>query len=200
MSFVITIGRQYGSGGRYIARELAKKLNIQFYDNDLLVKAAEASGLSVDYIKANDEKKDSIFAFIGMNDANSVFTAVQKVSLAQFQVIRKLADTESCVIVGRCANYVLRDHSNVLNVFIHAPIEDRVKRAVTYYNLDEKKAKENITKMDKKRAEYHNYFTDEKWGEAVNYDLCLNSSLGIEECVDIIIKAASKKFHLDLDK
>lgn len=197
MSYVITIGRQYGSGGRYIARELAKKLKINFYDNELLIKAAERTGFSVDYIKANEEKKDSIFAFMGLNDIDNTLTAVQKVSNAQFAIIRNLADTESCVIVGRCANYVLKDHQNVLNVFIHAPIEDRIKRAVTYYNLPEKNAKEAIKKMDRKRESYHNYFTDEKWGDATNYDLCLNSSLGIEECVDVIIEAARKKFHLD---
>lgn len=196
MSFVITIGRQYGSGGRYIAQELAKRLNIAFYDNDLLVKAAQNSGLSVEYMKEHDEKKDSVFAFVGMNDASNVSTAVQKVSLAQFQTIRHLADTESCVIVGRCADYVLKDYPNVVNIFIHAPIDDRVHRAVTYYRLEEKKAKDIIAKMDRKRASYYNYFTDRKWGHAGNYDLCINSDIGIEETVDVIVELVRKKFRL----
>ncbi len=199
MSFVITIGRQYGSGGRYIAQELAKKLKINFYDNELLTKAAEKTGLSVDYIKANEEKKDSLFAFMGLNDVDNTLTAVQKVSNTQFAIIRNLASKESCVIVGRCANYVLKDYKNVLNVFIHAPMEDRIHRAVTYYGLDPKKAKDSIKKMDKRRAGYHNYFTEEKWGDATNYDICLNSSIGINECVDIIIAAAKNKFHLNLE-
>lgn len=196
MSFVITIGRQYGSGGRYIAQELAKRLNIAFYDNDLLVKAAQNSGLSVEYMKEHDEKKDSVFAFVGMNESSNVFTAVQKVSLAQFQTIRHLADTESCVIVGRCADYVLKDYPNVVNIFIHAPIEERIRRAVTYYHLEEKKAKDIIVKMDRKRAGYYSYFTDRKWGHAGNYDLCINSDIGIEETVDVIVELVGKKFSL----
>ncbi len=196
MSFVITIGRQYGSGGRYIAQELAKRLNIAFYDNDLLVKAAQNSGLSVEYMKEHDEKKDSVFAFVGMNESSNVFTAVQKVSLAQFQTIRHLADTESCVIVGRCADYVLKDYPNVVNIFIHAPIEERIRRAVTYYHLEEKKAKDIIVKMDRKRASYYSYFTDRKWGHAGNYDLCINSDIGIEETVDVIVELVGKKFSL----
>lgn len=196
MNYVITIGREYGSGGRYIGRELAKRLNIPFYDNELLEKVSEESGLCVDYLKENDEKKDSVFAFIGMSDNTNVFTAVQKTSLAQFRTIKKLAEEESCVIVGRCANYVLRHHKNVVNVFIHAPLEERIHRAVTYYSVDPKKAKDIIVKMDRKRSGYYNYFTDQKWGHSSNYDLCISSSIGIEETVDVIVELLHKKLHI----
>lgn len=196
MKFVITIGREYGSGGRYIGRELAKRLNISFYDNELLEKVSEESGLCVEYLKENDEKKDSVFAFVGMSEHANVFTAVQKVSLAQFNTIKKLAEEESCVIVGRCANYVLRDNKNVLNIFIHAPLEDRIERAVTYYNIERKKAKDIILKMDRKRASYYNYFTDQKWGQSTNYDLSISSSIGIEETVDVIVSLIKNKFKI----
>lgn len=192
MTYVITVGRQYGSGGRYIASELAKRLKINFYDNDLLIKVANESGLCVDYLKENDEKKDSIFAFLGMNDINHQPTAAQKVSMAQFQTIRKLAENESCVIVGRCANYVLRDYPNVINIFIHAPMDDRIDRAIKYYGLDPKKAENIINKTDRNRAAYYAYFTDQKWGQAENYDLCLNSKIGINESVDVIVELVKK--------
>jgi CMP/dCMP kinase len=199
MSYIIAIGRQYGSGGRYIAQELAKKLNINFYDNSLLEKVAQDSGLCVDFIKSNEEKKDSVFSFLGLHDSTNYLTSSQRVALAQFDTIEKIAQSgESCVIVGRCADYVLRKYPNLVSVFICAPIENRVVRATTYYGLDEKKAAETIKKMDKKRASYYNYFTDKNWGEAESYDLCINSSIGIEESVQVIAdfvqhKISSKK-------
>ena len=193
MSFIITIGRQYGSGGRYIARELAKRLDIKFYDNEILAKAAEKSGLCLEYLKENDEKKDSIFAYMGIGNSNHL-TASQKVSLAQFQAIRDIADSdESCVIVGRCASYVLRDRDNIINVFINAPIEERIARAVNYYGLKPEKAQSVIHKMDKNRESYYSFFTDQKWGKAENYDLCINSQIGIQETVDIIVELLKKK-------
>ena len=143
MSFVITIGREYGSGGRYIASELAKKLNVNFYDGKLLEKVAEKAGFSLDYVQSNDEKKDNYF--FGYNMFSSeVMSAAQRVATEQFKVIEHLAQTESCVIVGRCSNYILRDHNNVVNVFIYAQMKEKIARAVKYYNLKEKKAKEMI--------------------------------------------------------
>lgn len=187
MSYIITIGRQYGSGGRYIAKELAKKLNIKYYDNALLEKVSQDSGLCVDFIKSNEEKKDSVFAFLGLHDSSNYLTSTQRVALAQFDTIEKIAKSgESCVIVGRCADYVLRNYKNLVSVFICAPIQDRVKRATTYYGLDEKKASEALKKMDKKRASYYDYFTDKSWGSAESYDLCINSSIGIDESVQVI--------------
>ncbi len=196
MSYIIAIGRQYGSGGRYIAQELAKKLNIGFYDNALLEKVAQDSGLCVDFIKSNEEKKDSVFSFLGIHDSTSYLTSTQRVALAQFDTIEKIAQSgESCVIVGRCADYVLRNYPSLISVFICAPIKDRVTRATTYYGLDDKKATEAIKKMDKKRASYYNYFTDKNWGEAESYDLCINSSIGIDQTVQVIADFVNTKVN-----
>ena len=193
MSFVITLGREYGSGGRYIASELAKKLNVNFYDGKLLEKVAEKAGFSLDYVQSNDEKKDNYF--FGYNMFSSeVMSAAQRVATEQFKVIEHLAQTESCVIVGRCSNYILRDHNNVVNVFIYAQMKEKIARAVKYYNLKEKKAKEMIEKIDKQRASYFNFFTNMKWGRRENYDLCINSSIGIEECTDLIIQYLKYRF------
>lgn len=187
MSYVITIGREYGSGGRYVGQELAKKLNIKFYDSELINKVAEETGLCVEYIKDNDEKKDSFFAYVGLNESTSFLTASQRVSLAQFKTIQKLAEkNESFVIVGRCADYVLRDYKNLVSVFIMADEESKIERAVTFYGINKDKASEILKKMDKNRASYYNYFTDRKWGKASNYDICVSSSIGIKETVDVI--------------
>ena len=198
MSFIITIGRQCGSGGRFIGQELAKELNVPFYDNDLLAKAAVNSGIDEDVVKLYDEKKDGVFAGFIPSLYGYDMTMGQKVFLAQFEVIKKIAAEGSAVIVGRCADYVLKDKDNVVSVFIMAPEEDCVKRAVKYYGMDEKKAREYIKKTDKKRASYYNFYTDRKWSEASNYDLCINSSIGIKESVDVIKAFAEKKLKQKL--
>lgn len=195
MGYVITIGRQYGSGGRIIGRKVAEKLGIKFYDNELLDKVSLESGLSVEYLKQNDEKKDNIFSYIGLNDFSNVETASTKVSVAQFQTIRSLAEKEDCVIVGRCADYVLSEHQDTINIFIHAPLEDRINRAINEYGIDKKKAKDFVIKYDKKRSGYYNYFTDKKWGVAENYHLSLSSSLGEDICVELIVKLVKEKFE-----
>lgn len=192
MSFVITIGREYGSGGRYIAKELAKRLNVKYYDNDLLLEVAKANGFGENYVKENDEKKEvfwSGFLSNGMLDPiNSIYSPTQSVALATFDVIKKLADTESCVIVGRCSSAILKDRENVLNVFITAPMKDKVERAVKYYGVDPNKAESIINKENKNRAKYFDFYTEDEWGKASSYDLCLSSHIGIEETVDVIIE------------
>ena len=198
MSYIITIGRQYGSGGRFIAQELARELGIPFYDNDLLAKAAVASGIDEDVVKSYDEKKDGVFAGFIPSLYGYDMTMGQKVFLAQFEAIKKIAEQGSAIIVGRCADYVLRDMDNVVNVFITASQEDCVKRAVKYYNLDEKKALEMIKKTNKKRASYYNFYTDKKWAHADNYDLCINSSIGIKESCDVIKNFVEKKLNIKL--
>lgn len=156
-------------------------------------KVAEKAGFSLDYVQSNDEKKDNYF--FGYNMFSSeVMSAAQRVATEQFKVIEHLAQTESCVIVGRCSNYILRDHNNVVNVFIYAQMKEKIARAVKYYNLKEKKAKEMIEKIDKQRASYFNFFTNMKWGRRENYDLCINSSIGIEECTDLIIQYLKYRF------
>ena len=153
----------------------------------------EKAGFSLDYVQSNDEKKDNYF--FGYNMFSSeVMSAAQRVATEQFKVIEHLAQTESCVIVGRCSNYILRDHNNVVNVFIYAQMKEKIARAVKYYNLKEKKAKEMIEKIDKQRASYFNFFTNMKWGRRENYDLCINSSIGIEECTDLIIQYLKYRF------
>jgi cytidylate kinase len=198
MPYVITIGRQYGSGGRFIAQELARELNIKCYDNELLAKASSESGLSEHVFENYDEKKDGIFSGIIPTSYGIDMSFGQKVFLAQFETIKRLAQSENCVIVGRCADYVLRDNPNVVNVFITAKIDDRVERAIQYYNLDPKKAKDIILKMDKKRANYYNFYADKKWGKADSYDLTIDSSVGIKECVEIIKDFAAKKLKIKL--
>ncbi len=195
MAYIITIGRQFGSGGRYVAQELAKRLGIAFYDSELIDEVSKESGLCADYIKDNEEKKDSIFAYVGLTEGSNFLTASQRVSIAQFQAIKKIAEKgESCIFVGRCADYVLKDYKNLASVFITAPVEDRIARAVKYYNIPEDKADNIIKKMDKKRAGYYNYFTDRKWSHAYCYDLCINSSIGIAESVDVIFEFVKVKF------
>lgn len=198
MNFVITIGRQYGSGGRFIAKKLSEQLNIKFYDNELLASAASESGLSNHVIESYDEKKDGFFSGVVPSTFSVDLSLGQKVFLAQFEAIKKVADTESAVIVGRCADYVLQDRTNVVNIFITAPLKERVERAVKYYNIDTKKAENTIIKMDKKRASYYNFYSDRKWGKADTYDLCISSSVGIDESVEIIKEFVKKKLNIEL--
>lgn len=197
MKYVITIGREYGSGGRFIGKLLSEKLGISFYDNELLVKAAEGSGLSEAVFKSYDEKKDG-FLVNGIGMYSYDMSLGQKVFLAQFDAIKKIANQESCVIVGRCADYVLKDYPHVVNVFICAPMEDKIERAVKYYGLNPNKAATQIMKMDKKRRGYYNFYTDKDWGKANNYDLCINSRIGVEETVEAI--AAYVKTLLKLNE
>lgn len=193
MNFVITIGREFGSGGRFLGQKLAERLGINFYDNELLEKVADESGLSLEYVKNNDEKKDGFFAFLGASDNPNVFTASQRVSVAQFNTIERLYEKESCVIVGRCANYVLRNKKNVVNIFISAPEEKKLIRLQKHRGMSEKEAITSIKKIDKQRAAYYNYFTDQIWGQASNYDLCINSQNGTEATLKIIIDYINAK-------
>lgn len=193
---VITIGRQYGSAGREIGQLLAKELGINYYDKELLKKAAKESGLCEELFENHDEKPTNSFLYSLVMDtyslgySSSAFIDMplnHKVFLAQFDAIKKLANQESCVIVGRCADYALADYKNCLNVFIHAKLEDRIKRIARIYNLTDAKAKDLIHKTDKSRASYYNYYSSKKWGETSSYHLALDSSIvGIEGAVKII--------------
>jgi cytidylate kinase len=187
MKYIITIGREYGSGGRFIGKLVAEKLKVPFYDSELLEKAASESGLNEAIFKNYDEKKDGLFG-TGYGGIHAFDMSLsQKVFLAEFDAIRKIADEGSCVIVGRCADYALKDRNDVINVFICAPIEQKVERAIKYYGLEEAKAENHIYKINKKRKNYYNFYTDRDWGKASNYDLCLNSKIGIDACVDLVI-------------
>jgi len=187
MKYIITIGREYGSGGRFIGKLVAEKLKVPFYDSELLEKAASESGLNEAIFKNYDEKKDGLFG-TGYGGIHAFDMSLsQKVFLAEFDAIRKIAQKGSCLIVGRCADFALKNEKHVINIFICAPMEEKVARAVKYYGLPEDKAEAQINKKNKKRRNYYNFYTDKDWGKASNYDLCINSKIGIDACVDIIV-------------
>ena len=188
---IITISRQYGSGGRIVAQKLAEALGIPFYDNELITMAAEKTGLSVECFK--DAEKTSVGnLFFSLTSLTPSLDSVglplnEKIFLVQSQVIKEVAEAGSCVIVGRSANYVLENMPNVINVFLQADLSDRVKRAVEVYGQDAEGAEAMVLKTDKRRANYFNYFTGRKWGKAENYDLSLNTSrMGLDEIVEVI--------------
>lgn len=184
---IITIGREYGSGGRIIGRKLAEELGFKFYDKELLEEVARKSQLAPELISRHDEKPNGMMNSLFASTSSYSLPLNQKVFLAQFETIREIAEKdESCVIVGRCADYILEDRKDVVNVFIHAPLDQRIKRIVELYNADEKKALETIKKIDKKRASYYNFFTNKKWGRSLGYHLSIDSSLGLDQTVQVI--------------
>ena len=203
---VITIGRECGSHGRVIGNKLAEKLGVKCYDKELLSLAAKESGLAEELFEAHDEKPTRSFLYsmvmdsYAMGYSTSSFADMplnHKVFLAQFETIKNLASKESCVIVGRCADYALADYPNVTSVFITGNMEDKIRNICEAYGLDEAKAKDVITKTDKKRANYYNYYSSKSWGDARSYDLCLNSSLvGVDGAVDSILHFVSLKEKL----
>ena len=197
MNSVITIGRQFGSGGREIGEKLASHYGIKFYDKDLLKRAAKESGICTELFENNDEKPTSSFLYNLITDSYSFgysspymeMPLSHKVFLAQFDTIKKIAEEGPCVIVGRCADYALSEFKDRLSVFIYAPIEDRIVRIKAKYpeEKDPDKIRDMIIKTDKSRANYYNYYSSKKWGRADSYDLCINSSsLGIDGTVDLI--------------
>ena len=196
---VYTIGREFGSGGLVIGKALAERLGINFYDKELLQRAAKDSGFCQEIFENHDEKPTNSFLYSLVMDtysAGSYSSAPfldmplnHKVFLAQFESIKKIVEQESCVIVGRCADYALADNPDCINVFIHAEIEDRIKWISKRLNITENKAKDTIQKKDKQRASYYNYYTSKKWGDSRSYDLSLNTSkLSVDDCVEMIIK------------
>lgn len=191
MNAIINIGRQFGSGGKFIAADIGKKLGIQVYDNELISKAAEESGFSKEFFERSDEKR-SIFnlsSFFGSGRFGSAPNYVGDNELFQIQsdVIREIAEKESAVFVGRCSNYILRD-LRCLDVFITAPLEDRVKRVSGREGISAEEAQDYILKQDRIRQTYYDFFTFGHWGTADDYDLCVDSSqLGIEGTADFII-------------
>lgn len=199
---MITISRQYGSGGREIGEKLAKELGIPFYDNEIITRAAKESGFAeAAFQKAEEKATNSLLYSIAMGlnsygNQDFGFTNLSlddRIYLAQAEVIHKLANNGPCVIVGRCADYVLRNMKNVVNVFVWANIDYRVKRATTLYNMPEPKAADQIIKIDKRRANYYNYHASEKWGRADNYQLSIQSDcLGIDGSVAIIKEFVTK--------
>jgi cytidylate kinase len=183
--FYITIGREYGSGGRLIGQQVAKELNIAFYDRELIVLAARESGFAEEFVQKMEQKRTISF-INNLYMTGYELPVSEKIFLAQSKVIQKVAEEGSCVIVGRCADYVLRDKPNCFKVFIHAPIEERIKRIREEYKEDQSNLEDYIRKQDKNRASYYNYYTHKKWGRAQNYHLCIDSSIGISTAVRMI--------------
>lgn len=193
---IITIGRQYGSGGKEIGLKLAERLGIKCYDNELLSIAAKESGFCEEVFKVHDEKPTNSFLYSLVMDTYHPYGSAgvvdvplsQKVFLAQFDTIKKIAKQESCVFVGRCADYALQDDFNITSIFITSDLESKTKRICERLDVTPAKAKELIIKTDKKRASYYNYYTNKKWGNTNSYDLCIDSSiLGIDNTVELIL-------------
>ncbi|MBR1763940.1 MAG: cytidylate kinase-like family protein [Ruminococcus sp.] len=196
MRSIITISREFGSGGREIGKLLAESLNVDFYDKELLEIASKESGICEELFVKHDENYTNSFLYSLVMGSypvssdgriNTELPLNQKIFLAQFDVIRKLAEKGPCVIVGRCADYVLRNQDNVINFFISGDMLHKKRRILERYDIEKNKAEDFIRKTDKRRANYYNYYTDRKWGEAKNYDLCINSSkTGIEGAVQLM--------------
>lgn len=202
MNTIITIGRQYGSGGREIGQKLAAFYDIPFYDKELLKVAAKESGICEEMFENYDEKPTTSFLYslvmdpyaLGYNATSFDMPLNQKVFLAAFDAIKKVADKGPCVIVGRCADYALKDYENKLNVFIHAPMAFKKHRINEQYNVPLEKTKDAAVRMDKQRASYYNYYTSRKWGDLKSYDLTIDSSiLGIDGTVELIKTAVALK-------
>ena len=206
---IITIGREYGSGGHEIGAEVAKRLGIAFYDRQIITLAAEKSGLSHEYIEQNEQRSKS--SFIQNLAASSAYTngffstqympLSESIFISQAQVIRDIASKESAVIVGRCSDYILAGRPNTINVFIHAPMEVRIARIMKLQNIDEATAMKLIATSDKERGNHYFRYTDRKWGKAQNYDLSINSSLlGINRTVEMLISLAQiEEKHIQND-
>ena len=186
---VICIGRQFGSGGREIGLGLAKKLGIRFYDKEILKKAAEESGIVEELFEKADEKPTNSFLY-DLYTTVATPSVPDQVFIAQAKVIKAAAARESCVIVGRCADYILREEPHVLKVFVNAPLDQRIKRAREEYGVTEPNLESYVIRQDKARASYYNYFATGRWGQSREYDLCVNSRIGIDTAVKVIKAAA----------
>ena len=187
---IITISREFGSGGRFIGEEVAKKLGIAYYDKNIIGQIAEKSGLSPEYLQENAElsPKKGLFAYAFSGRDITGKSVEDMVYEAQRNIILELAEKEPCVIIGRNADYILKDRDDVLNVFIHGDMPEKIKRITGLHNVEEKEAVKMMADTDKRRMTNYNFYTEQKWGKASNYTLCLNSSqLGYDRCEKIIL-------------
>ncbi len=187
-NIIITIGREFGSGGLDVAHELGKRLGIPVYDNELITKAAQDSGVSAEFFAQKDERR-SFFSFkAAFSSSSEDYMSESGLFKMQCETIRRIAEQGPAVIVGRCSNYVLRDLGNTIDIFLTSPVETRIRRIMERHSLSEEKAEALIQQKDKAREEYYNYYTFGNWGKASDYDLCIDSSiLGTEGTAEIII-------------
>ena len=196
-NLVITIGRECGSAGRLIGQKLAADLGVKCYDKELLTLAAKNSGLCEELFKTHDEKPTSSFLYslvmdtysLGYNTSAYMDMPINhKIFLAQFDTIKQLASEESCVIIGRCADYALAEFPNVVSVFITADEDVKIRTLMERHQISESQARDVMIKTDKKRASYYNYYTTNTWANMKDYDLCINSDMGIDEIAQLIVK------------
>lgn len=185
---IITLGRQHGSNGHLIARRLAEELGYKCYDKEIVDEAAAASAFSKEIFDSYDEKRVSAYIlstphYIGMNEG---FHLNMQVAAAQFETMRRLAEKGDCIFVGRCADYVLRNRDDVLRIFIMGDMETRIKTMMERRNLSYDQARRLVREVDKDRSSYYKYHTDQIWGESENYDLCIDSRIGVQGTVDVI--------------
>ena len=197
-NIVITIAREYGSGGRYIGKLVAERLEIKLYDKEFIAKIAEDTGLSSEYIENNEQKRNVLDSlnngyYAGLSNADELF-------VKESELIKKIAGTESCVIVGRCADFILKDNKNVLKVFINSDINDKIKRATEIYGMDTEKAEKEIARINKLRSNHYKYYTENEWNDPSNYDICINSdAIGIENSVELICNLANKLLPVEIN-
>lgn len=196
-SAVITIGREYGSGGRLIAQRVADQLKIPFYDKEIISGVAKKTGLAESFIREAERHHTRSFIY-DLYYSTQNLSISDQVFIAEAGIIKEKAAKGGCVIVGRCADYVLRDCKRLLRVFVHAPLDQRLRRVREEYGVQDKELEDYVAKLDKKRASYYNFFTDRRWGDAHNYDLCINSSMGLDTAADIICHTArNREEHKD---
>ena len=199
---VITISRQFGSGGHEVGEKLARQLDVPFYDKALIAMAAKQSGLSEEVFANADEKATSSLLYSMVMGSYSFGARVpginempinDKLFIIQSDIIKKAAADGPCVIIGRCADYILREHENCLNVFVHASKEERVRRSIAKKDCEERKASDFVTKKDKQRATYHTFYSNKRWDDLQNYDITLDTSrFTVDEAVDILMDAAKR--------
>lgn len=199
---VITISRQFGSGGHEVGEKLARQLNVPFYDKALIAMAAKQSGLSEEVFASADEKATSSLLYSMVMGSYSFGARVpginempinDKLFLIQSDIIKKAAAEGPCVIIGRCADYILREHENCLNVFVHASKEERIKRSIAKKDCEERKASDFVTKKDKQRANYYNFYSNKRWDDLQNYDITIDTSrFTVDEAVELLIDAAHR--------
>ena len=191
-NIIITLSREYGSGGRYLGKLLANKLGINLYDKEFITKMAEETGLSEEYVKNNEQKRDVLANlnneyYYGLNNSDELF-------IKESEMIKDVASKESCVIVGRCADFILKDNKNVLKIFVYSNMKDKINRATKYYGMNEETAEKEISRIDKLRANHYKYYTGNTWKDFTNYDICINSdALGIEKSADFIADIVKEK-------
>ena len=189
---IITLSREYGSGGRYIGKLVAEKLGIKLYDKEFVAKLAEETGLSSEYIENNEQKRGALETlnngyYSGLSNSDELF-------IKESELIKKVASENSCVIVGRCADFILKENKNVFKVFVYSNMENKIKRTTNIYGLDKNKAEKEINRINKLRANHYKYYTEKDWNNPENYDICINSdSLGVEKAADLICEMITEK-------